>query len=42
MASATSSLPTPLSPVINTDARVGATCSTTSNTFFIAGLAVTS
>ena len=42
IALATSSLPTPLSPVINTEARLGATCSTISNAFFMGGLAVTS
>ncbi len=35
MASAISSLPTPLSPVMSTDARVGATCDTTSKTRLI-------
>ena len=38
MACATSSLPVPLSPVMRTLARLGATCSMTSNTCCIAGL----
>ena len=38
IAAAMSSLPVPLSPVMSTDARDAATCSTVSNTFCIGGL----